>query len=451
MPISLKESAVLVADDEASIRELLKDILEGEGAGVYMARSGAEALKIMDVEDLDLAILDVHMPAPDGLAMLAQLKERGSDIPVLIITAQDSSTLTIEAMQRGAYDYLAKPFQIDEVLPVIKRAIEHRRLTRLVHDLEQQVNKDPRDIMIGRSAAMQQVYKLIGRSAGTDATVLITGESGTGKELVAQMLHRISTRREGAFVAVNCAALPETLLESELFGHEKGAFTGAVAQRKGRFEQAHKGTIFLDEVGEMSPTTQKKLLRVLQERTIERVGGNGPIKVDVRVIAATNRDLLHDTTTGAFRDDLYYRLNVVNIHMPPLRDRKDDISLLVHHFITRRPRGAGARRITEAAMQALLEYDWPGNVRQLENTIERAMVMAQNGLISPEHLYLGDTAQGLDQTLTATLERLLNQGATLPSMLADMRQRLIAIALDRNEGDRSAAARLLGVDEAELG
>ena len=451
MPISLKESAVLVADDEASIRELLKDILEGEGAGVHMARSGAEALKIMDVEDLDLAILDVHMPAPDGLAMLAQLKERGSDIPVLIITAQDSSTLTIEAMQRGAYDYLAKPFQIDEVLPVIKRAIEHRRLTRLVHDLEQQVNKDPRDIMIGRSAAMQQVYKLIGRSAGTDATVLITGESGTGKELVAQMLHRISTRREGAFVAVNCAALPETLLESELFGHEKGAFTGAVAQRKGRFEQAHKGTIFLDEVGEMSPTTQKKLLRVLQERTIERVGGNGPIKVDVRVIAATNRDLLHDTTTGMFRDDLYYRLNVVNIHMPPLRDRKDDIPLLVHHFITRRPRGAGTRRITEGAMQALLDYDWPGNVRQLENTIERAMVMAQNGLISPEHLYLGDTAQGLDQTLTATLERLLNQGATLPSMLADMRQRLIAIALDRNEGDRSAAARLLGVDEAELG
>jgi two-component system response regulator AtoC len=451
MAVELEGTHILVADDEESIRELFRDILEPEGATVQLVGSGTEALKAIDAEEPDLAIFDVRMPAPDGLALLQQLRSKSVDIPVLIVTAQDSSTATIEAMQRGAYDYIAKPFDPDEVLHVVQRAVEHRRLTRRVHALEQQVTRDPRDIMIGRSAPMQQVYKMIGRVASSDATVLITGESGTGKELVAHVLHRTSLRREGPFIAVNCAALPETLLESELFGHEKGAFTGAMAQRKGRFEQANKGTIFLDEVGEMSASTQKKLLRVLQERTFERVGGNVAVKVDVRVIAATNRDLLHEVTTGSFRDDLYYRLNVINIHMPPLRERKDDIPLLVEHFLQKyRVRAGEQPRITEEAMQKLIDYDWPGNVRQLENSIERAAVLAQGKLVSSEYLQLDDSGSTQDQMLTSALGRLLGNGDSLNDMLREVRGRLIELALERNSGDRAAAARMLNVDEKEL-
>ncbi len=451
MAVELEGTNILVADDEESIRELFRDILEPEGATVTLVGSGTEALKAIGAEEPDLAIFDVRMPAPDGLALLQQLRSKGVDIPVLIVTAQDSSTATIEAMQRGAYDYISKPFDPDEVLHVVQRAIEHRRLTKRVHALEQQVTKDPRDIMIGRSAPMQQVYKMIGRVASSDATVLITGESGTGKELVAHVLHRTSLRREGPFIAVNCAALTETLLESELFGHEKGAFTGAMAQRKGRFEQATKGTIFLDEVGEMSASTQKKLLRVLQERTFERVGGNIAVKVDVRVIAATNRDLLHDVTTGNFRDDLYYRLNVINIHMPPLSERKDDIPLLVEHFLQKHRVRAGEQpRITEEAMQMLIDYDWPGNVRQLENSIERAAVLAQGKLVSSEHLQLNDSGSTQDQMLTSALGRLLGNGGSLDDMLGEVRQRLVELALERTNGDRAAAARMLDVGEKVL-
>jgi DNA-binding NtrC family response regulator len=333
---------------------------------------------------------------------------------------------------------------------VVRRAIEHRRLTRRVYQLERATQSDPRDLMIGRSQVMQQVYKLIGRVAASTATVLITGESGTGKELVAQVIHRSSERRDGPFVAVNCAALPETLLESELFGHEKGAFTGAVAQRKGRFELAAKGTIFLDEIGETSLTTQKKLLRVLQERCFERVGGNLPVKVDVRFIAATNRDLLHEASLGHFREDLYYRLNVINIHMPPLRERRDDIVLLVDHFLSkhRRP-GSTPMRIAETAIQLLQSYDWPGNVRQLENTIERAIVLAQGQLIGPEHIQIGETT-AQDQALHEALTRLVHRGEGLHTIMSDLRQRLIAIALESRRGDRGAAARLLKIPESEV-
>ncbi len=450
---TLEGNTIVVADDEEGIRDLLCDILEPEGAQVRAVGSGLEALAAIEADEPDLAILDVRMPAPDGLALLQQLRAKGRDLPVLIITAQESSTVTIEAMQRGAYDYIAKPFDPDEVLLVVQRAVEHRRLTREVVNLKQQVSGgDPRDIMIGHSGPMQAVYKTIGRVAGSDATILITGESGTGKELVAQMLHRTSPRRDGPFVAVNCAALTETLLESELFGHEKGAFTGAMAQRKGRFEQASKGTIFLDEIGEMSPNTQKKFLRVLQERTFERVGGNVAVKIDVRVIAASNKDLLHEATSGTFREDLYYRLNVINIHMPPLRERKDDIPLLAAHFLGKhRKRGGQGPVLAEAAMQTLLDYDWPGNVRQLENTIERAAVLAQGGLIGPSHLVLSESTGAQEQLLTDALERLLDQGRGLDALLGDLRQRLIAIALGRNGGDRVAAARVLGVEEDALG
>jgi len=450
MTLRLEGSAILIADDEEPIRDLLRDILEPEGASIRVAGSGREAMAAIEADEPDVAILDVRMPPPDGLTVLQELRSRGVDMPVLIITAQDSSTMTIDAMQRGAYDYLSKPFDPDEILHTVQRAVEHRRLTRRVMALEQQVTQDPRDILIGRSAAMQNVYKLIGRVAGSDATVLITGESGTGKELVAQVLHRSSNRRDGPFIAVNCAALPETLLESELFGHEKGAFTGAMAQRKGRFEQAAKGTIFLDEIGEISPATQKKLLRVLQERTFERVGGNVPVRADVRVIAATNRDLLEESRNGTFREDLYYRLNVVNIHMPALRERMDDIPLLVDHFLHKHRFNGVAARITEAAMEAIQDHDWPGNVRQLENTIERAVVLAQGGLIGPEHLLLGDKASAREQILDGALARLIGGSDDLPSIVANVRRRLVALALERTHGDRSAAARILGISEIEL-
>jgi DNA-binding NtrC family response regulator len=450
----LDGSSILIADDDEPIRDLLRDILEPEGASIRLAASGKEALASIEADEPDVAICDVRMPPPDGLAVLQELRSKGIDTPVLIVTAQPSSTKTIEAMQLGAYDYIGKPFDPDEILHTVQRALEHRRLTRLVADLQRKDKdkEDARDILIGKSTAMQQVYKLIGRVAGSDATVLITGESGTGKELVAAVLHRSSARRDGPFVAVNCAALPETLLESELFGHEKGAFTGAMAQRKGRFEMAAKGTIFLDEIGEISPATQKKLLRVLQERIFERVGGNAPIKADVRIIAATNRDLLEEARNGSFREDLYYRLNVVNIHMPPLRDRKDDIPLLVDHFLHKhRFSGDKPSRIAEASMEQLMEHEWPGNVRQLENTIERAVVLAQGGLIGPEHLLLSDNVSAREQILDGALYRLIGGTQNLPAILADLRRRLIALALERTHGDHAAAARMLGVEAIELG
>jgi len=451
----LQGCSIVIADDDEPIRDWLRDVLELEGASIRLAASGKEALASIEADEPDVVICDVRMPLLDGMAVLQQLRAKGVDMPVLMITAQPSSTKTIEAMQLGAYDYISKPFDADEILHTVQRALAHRRLTRLVADLQskdQDKDKDARDILIGSSAAMQQVYKLVGRVASSDATVLITGESGTGKELVAQVLHRSSNRRDGPFVAVNCAALPETLLESELFGHEKGAFTGAVVQRKGRFEQAAKGTIFLDEIGEISPVTQKKMLRVLQERTFERVGGNAPNKADVRIIAATNRDLLEEARSGSFREDLYYRLNVVNVHMPPLRDRKDDITPLVDHFLQKhRFSGDKPSRIAESAMQQLMEHEWPGNVRQLENTVERAVVLAQGGMIGPEHLLLSDNMSAREQILDSALSRLIGGTEGMPTILAHLRRRLIALALERARGDHAAAARMLGVDTIDLG
>ncbi len=452
----LTGSTILVADDEPDIRELFQDLLEPSGAQVRLASSGAEAMASIEEAEPDLAILDVRMPDPDGLRILQQLRERGNTFPVIIVTAQESSTVTIEAMQHGAYDYIAKPFDPDAMLALIERALEYRRRTRQAQAVAPKARdkaKDPRDLLIGRSAVMQEVYKLIGRVANSDVTVLITGDSGTGKERVAVAIHHASARRDGPFIPVNCAALPETLLESELFGHEKGAFTGAMSQRKGRFEQAAKGTIFLDEIGEMSPATQKKLLRVLQERTFERVGGNITIKANVRIIAATNRDLQQEVAENRFREDLYYRLNVINIHMPPLRDRKDDIPLLVEYFLSRQPKrpDGSPPRLTEETMQWLLNYHWPGNVRQLENAIERAVVLSQGQLIEPEQLLIPSDGQD-NQTdpLRVALMPLLNQGQSLESILRYVRAQLITLALEQKGGNRAAAARLLAIPEKQL-
>lgn len=452
----LSGNTVLIADDEPDIRELFQDLLEPCGAQVRLASSGAEAMASIEESEPDLAILDVRMPAPDGLSILQQLRERGSTLPVIIVTAQESSTVTIEAMQHGAYDYIAKPFEPDAMLSLIERALEYRQRTRSAQAVDTKGKdkaKDPRDLLIGRSAVMQEVYKLIGRVANSDVTVLITGDSGTGKERVAVAIHHASARRDGPFIPINCAALPETLLESELFGHEKGAFTGAMSQRKGRFEQAAKGTIFLDEIGEMSPATQKKLLRVLQERTFERVGSNITIKANVRIIAATNRDLQQEVAENRFREDLYYRLNVINIHMPPLRDRKDDIPLLVEYFLSRQPKrpDGSPPRLTEETMQWLLDYHWPGNVRQLENAIERAVVLSQGQLIEPEQLLMpGDEQVNQTDPLRTALMPLLNQGQGLESILRHVRTQLITLALEQKEGDRAAAARLLAISEKQL-
>jgi DNA-binding NtrC family response regulator len=453
MPPLLEGSTIVIADDESSIRDLLEDILIPQGVKVLVASTGTEALELIESQSPDLAILDVRIPEPSGLAILRHLREQGNDIPVLIITAFSSSTVTIEAMQSGAYDYLIKPFEPDDVLLAVNRALEHRFLTQRVRSLEQKVgSKDPRDIIIGKSSPMQEVYKLIGRVANSDTTVLITGESGTGKELVARTLHRNSMRSDEPFITVNCAALPETLLESELFGHEKGAFTGAMARRQGRFEQANKGTIFLDEIGEMSPATQKKLLRVLQERSFERVGGNVTVKVDVRVLAATNRDLERAVATGAFREDLYYRLNVINIHMPPLRERREDIPLLIEHFLSRRRHRDGdtPARIAYKALDLLVDYDWPGNVRQLENTIERATVLSQDGLITLNHVSLPTNEREQLPLLHTAMNELLQHGYRLEEILDTVRREVVQAALQRHEGDRAAAARALGVEQSRL-
>src|SRR5437588_1818241 len=324
---------ILVADDDQSIRSLLQSFLESEGFRTVEAKAGREVIQLVTKVRPDVVIMDVRMPGMSGLDVLDQMKKMHiDDVPVLTMTAYGTSNIAIEAIQRGAYDYVTKPFELDDLLITVKRTLDHRNLARRVRAVDETI-RDPLDNIIGNTPPMQQVYKAIGRVARTEATILVTGESGTGKELVAGALHFNSNRRNGPYVKVPCASLTETLLESELFGHEAGSFTSAVKTRKGRFEMADKGTIFLDEIGEMSLNTQKKLLRVLQEREFERVGSNTPIKIDTGVIAATNRDLAEEVAEGRFREDLYYRLNVIAIGLRPLRDRMDDVPLLVEHFL----------------------------------------------------------------------------------------------------------------------
>jgi DNA-binding NtrC family response regulator len=444
----IEGSIILIADDEPCICDMLHDLLQPHGAQIYIAHSGEEAMACIETKEPDVAILDIRMPSPDGLQILQHFQEQGSDLPIIMMTGQDSSTLTIEAMQRGAYDYIRKPFHPDDITMTIERALEHRHLQRRVRTLEQQmVSTDPRDILIGQSSAMQEVYKLIGRVASTSATVLVSGESGTGKELVARVIHNNSSRNRKPFVTVNCAALPETLLESELFGHEKGAFTGAMSQRKGRFEQANRGTIFLDEIGEMSASTQKKLLRVLQERNFNRVGGNVLVNVDVRIIAATNRDLNEDVVAGKFREDLYYRLNVINIIVPPLRERKDDIPLLVQHFLAQQPQPADEQPfcITQEALEHLIAYDWPGNVRQLQNVIQRAAVLSHSHLIEAEHLLLPrPEPDSASDELSRTLNHLLDREEGVEAVVQHVYAQIATLAAQRHDCGNVDAVQWVG-------
>jgi two-component system, NtrC family, response regulator AtoC len=446
----------LIADDDPSIRTILRDFLEGEGYDVEETETGAGVLAAMSGKSdaaPDLVLMDIRMPDKSGIEVLREISKPSSNgdghAPVIMMTAFGTSNVAIEAMQLGAYDYITKPFDLDDVLVTIERFFERKTLTEQVQHLSTRLgDRDPNEIIIGNSPAMQEVYKTVGRVARSDATVLITGETGTGKELVATVLHRSSSYRGGPLIKVNCAALPETLLESELFGHEKGAFTGAIAQRKGRFEMANKGTIFLDEVGEMSLSTQKKLLRVLQEREFERVGGSVTVKIDTRVISATNKILTQEIEASRFREDLYYRLNVIAIYLPPLRDRIEDIPLLAEHFLEkhRYQPNSGPSRISQQAMRQLMEYDWPGNVRQLENAIERATVLSQGGMITEEHIDLS----GADSRRFVDVAQAIRKGTSLKDLLAGVEEQALTEALNQTDGDRVAAAALLRIDVADF-
>jgi two-component system response regulator AtoC len=438
---------ILVADDDNSIRSLLKTFLEDEDYRVTEATSGEEALEGLRAGGYDLVLLDMRLPGMTGIEVLKQVRDKQGEVPVILMTAYGSPNIAIQASSLGAYGYITKPFELDDVLHTISRYFERQSLKEEVRSLRSQIEpRDPSERIIGASPAMHDIYMIVGRSASSEATVLITGETGTGKELVAHVIHSNSSYRHGPLIKVNCAALPETLLESELFGHEKGAFTNALTQRKGRFEMAHKGSIFLDEIGEMSLSTQRKLLRVLQEREFERVGGSLPIKVDTRVIVATNKNLEAELEAGRFREDLYYRLNVIRIAMPPLRERKDDVPLLVEHFLDKHrysPTTPPAR-ISEEAMQLLIKHDWPGNVRELENTVQRAVVMSQGGVITSHHIVLSN----FNDRQVMDIGRLVRESTPFAEIVSQVEKMTLSEALQAADGDRNEAARMLALDRA---
>ena len=380
---------ILVVDDESNYLTVMETLLGEAGYEVLTAPSAIEALKISAAADLDLVLTDMKMPKMTGIELLDKLQQLQPDLPVIIMTAFGTVEKAVSAMKKGAFDYILKPFKNEEILVTIAKALKHRHLILTNRLLNQELEKKygfPN--IVGESRVMEEILALVKRVAGSRATVLITGESGTGKELIARAIHQCSNRAAKSCISVNCAALTETLLESELFGHERGAFTHAVAMRKGRFELADGGTLFMDEVAEMSQGLQVKLLRVLQEMEFERVGGTRTIKVDVRVVAASNRDLKEEVEAGRFREDLFYRLNVVHLHLPPLRQRQEDIPLLAAHFIKKyvQENLRDKTRITPEALQVLIHYAWPGNVRELENVMERAVILCSNNTISPQDL-----------------------------------------------------------------
>ncbi len=433
MPIA----TVLVAEDEYAARTSLEGLLEGEGFRVLTAEDGRQALSLVLHEEPDAVLLDIRMPEMDGLTVLRQALKGGSDSAFLVMTAHGDSSTAIEAMKVGAFDYLSKPLDFHYVLSQLKRAIEHRRLLRKSPPVDRESSGSV--AMIGHSPAMQRVYKLIGQVAGSDATVLVRGESGTGKELVVNAIHENSSRANGPLLKVNCAAIPENLLESELFGHEKGAFTNAFHRRIGRFEESNSGTLFLDEIAELAGNLQAKLLRAVQERVIERLGSNAPIPVNIRLVTATAGNLEQAVAEGRFREDLYYRLNVVSIELPPLRERKQDISALVHHFLRRSGQPVS---IPPAAVAVWGDYHGPGNVRESENTIARALVLARGNLIDRSEILLLDNKPENSKQNWADLAPLRNgwkdNVETLEKSLAER-------ALAEAGGNKSKAAETLGI------
>jgi two-component system response regulator AtoC len=433
-----RKARILVVDDEAPMRESLRDWLLEEDYEVGLAASGEEAVAMAKDGTWNVVLLDLKMPGRDGLETLAELRRLAPNTEAVMMTAYATVDTAVKAMKCGAYDYLVKPFDPDEMELQIKKILAHQELVleniMLRRRLEERTEFDQ---IVGRSRPMQAIFDLISRVAPTDSTVLITGESGTGKELVARAIHGHSSRCYRPFIAVSCGALPESLLESELFGYEKGAFTGAEQSRKGRIEMAHGGTLFLDEIGEISPKTQVDLLRVLQEKRIQRLGGDKEISVDVRFISATNRDLPRAIKEQGFREDLYYRLNVITIHLPPLRERKEDIPLLVDHLVRKLSMEMNREpaQVTPQAMRMFMDYQWPGNVRELENVIERALVIGSGKVIAPADLPLG---------AVRAPER------ELPESLREMERLHIQQMLEKTGWKISETARRLEVDRQTL-
>ncbi len=432
---------ILIVEDEKSMREVLKILLEGEDYDVMTASDGLEGLSSLDKDIFDLVITDMKMPRADGFQILKKVKEISPDTIVIMITAFGTTETAIEAMKLGAYDYINKPFNIDEIRIIIKKAFEKKRLSEEISLLRQKVETTyTLGNIIGRSPKMQELFKVIPKIAQSNSHVLITGESGSGKELVAIALHNLSHRKGKNYVTINCAAFPEGLLESELFGHMKGSFTGAIYNKQGLFEIADSGSVLLDEIAEMPTSLQAKLLRVLENGIFRRIGGTTDIKVDVRVISATNKDLKEEITAGRFREDLYYRLNVVPINIPPLRERKEDIPLLIDHFL-KKP-SDHPKRITSEAMRLLMDYPWKGNVRELENIIERVALLTDKEEIMPADLpaeikdYLGEIK---------SVPELTDQGIDIDEIIGDIEKEYLLKALEKAGGVKTEAAKLLNL------
>ena len=437
------KAKLLIVDDEKHIREGLGKALSLDGYDVQLASDGQEAIDKVEEGDVDLVITDLKMPLRSGEELLKDALERYPYLPIIILTGHGTIENAVEAMRNGAYDFITKPLNIDKLSLIVKRALENSSLKRQNRELLNQLKKKYSfEYIIGKSAPMKKVFETIELVAPSRANVLVTGESGTGKEMIADAIHHHSPRREKSYIKVHCAALPESLLESELFGHEKGSFTGAIARKRGRFELANLGTIFLDEIGEISLQTQVKLLRVIQEREFERVGGEERIKVDVRIISASNRNLKDEIERGNFREDLYYRLNVVSIHVPPLRERPDDIPLMVHKFIEEfsKENNREIEGITNGALQALMSYKWPGNVRELRNVIESIVVLTKARIITEQDLPVGVLSKDEKSSLKIPV------GISL----ADAEKQLIMFTLEYTGGNKTKASEVLKIGRKTL-
>lgn len=436
---------LLVIDDEDSMCHFMEIMLSKEGYQVETATSGGEGVALVKEKDYDLVIADLNMPQMSGLDVLKEIKSFKQDQDFIVMTAYASVDTAIEAMKRGAIDYITKPFKIDEIKLVIEKSIDRKRLITENDTLKKQLKEDNSfDNFIGASEAVAKLKKLAMRVASSDSTVLLRGESGTGKDLIAKAIHHHSPRSAGPFVTINCAALPETLLESELFGHRKGSFTGAIKDKDGLFKVADGGTFFLDEIGNTSTTIQVKLLRVIEDKRITPVGDTKPIEVDVRLIAATNSDLEEEVKTGRFRADLFYRLNVIPVHIPPLRERKEDIELLLRHFISKycQKINLPLKQISDEALQVLLEYHWPGNVRELENTIERSVLLNRT-----DTLEISDFPEKLRQPQHVTV---VTEADPITPTLESMEKAYIHYVMSQTDGKKAQAANILGIDTSTL-
>lgn len=445
---------VLVIDDEEGVCELLRDVLESEGYEVFVTYTAAEGMEALYNFKPDTVLLDIKLPDDNGIKVMERIKEIGVSVPIILMTAFGTTEIAIQAMKEGAHDYLNKPLNLDELILSVQKAVRMKNLVSEVATLREQLEDDLNhsDNFIGESRIMQEISKTIGRISDSDITVLIQGESGTGKEVVARSIHKNSKRTQGPYIKINCATIPENLMESELFGHEKGAFTGAVTQKPGKFELAHGGTIFLDEIGELTHQAQTKLLRVLQEREFERVGGISSIKVDIRILAATNKDLQKLVEEGKFREDLFYRLNVVNIKLPPLKERKEDITPLADYFINRfaQKHGKKITSISKEALKLMLTYSWPGNVRELKNTCEQAVVMARGAVILPDDLGIYDGSLQPFQNSDIELNLTLRLKRPLKDILAEVEKQIIIKTLRDHNWNRQDSANTLGLNRRSL-